>query len=158
MSLPSNRTARRKRPGLLGIKALIFTFSGAITIGFWYLLSNNAFVATTPPAAVALSAQPPANVAQDPPPLPTIVPLLQVSTSQSGFETKPISAPQTAAVSQAIPLRVVTAPSIVVVQKFKPVIGDQPAAPARTSSGAGGGGGGGGGHKGSKKPTTRSSK
>ncbi|HMD90251.1 MAG TPA: hypothetical protein VKF38_13900 [Anaerolineaceae bacterium] len=133
-----NRTPRRKAPRFLGVKILILSIAGAITIGFWNLLSNNAFVATTPPAVVTLSAQPPANVAQDLPPIPTIVPLINIQAPLTSGETMPSDQPHTAAVNQSLPLRVLVAPTIVIVQKSKPVIGAQV---SNTASNSGGGGG-----------------
>ena len=131
------RKPKGKSVKFLGIKALILALSGAITIGFWNLLSNNAFVATTPPAVVTLPAQPPANVAQDLPPIPTIVPLIKVSAPQTSGETAPTALPQSGPVNQAVPLRVVDAPTIVVVQKSKPVIGAQASNPLSNSGGSG---------------------
>ncbi len=147
------RTPKRKKPKFVGIKILILTLSGAITIGFWNLLSSNAFMATTPPAVVTIPAQPPANTAQDLPPIPTLVPLVKASAPQTSGETVPAALPQTAPVDQAVPLRVVDAPTIVVVQKSKPVIGAQASTASNTS------GGGGGGKSSSKSSsTTKSSK
>lgn len=151
MQIPT-RTPRRKAFRFLGVKFLILAISGAITIGFWNLLSNNAFIAATPPAVVTLSAQPPANVAQDLPPIPTIVPLIKLPLPQPSAKTVPEALPQAAPVNQAVPLRVVAAPTIVVVQKSKPSIGAQVSNTASNSSG-------GGGSKSSKpKSSTKSSK
>jgi hypothetical protein len=153
------KSPKRKAPKFVGIKVLILALSGAITIGFWNLLSTNAFQATTPPAVVTLSAQPPANVGQDLPPMPTIVPLVKVSAPQASDETVPAALPQNVPgtssqlVDETVPLRVVAAPTIVVVQKSKPVIGAQASSPATTS-----GGGGGGSSKSGSKPKTKSSK
>jgi hypothetical protein len=147
------RTPRRKAFRFLGVKSLILAISGAITIGFWNLLSNNAFIATTPPAVVTLPAQPPANVAQDLPPIPTIVPLIKLPLPQTSAETIPADLPQAVPVNQAVPLRVVAAPTIVVVQKSKPAIGAQVSNTTSNLSGSGGG------SKSSKpKSSTKSSK
>jgi hypothetical protein len=148
------RTPKRKKPKFVGIKILILTLSGAITIGFWNLLSSNAFMATTPPAVVTIPAQPPANTAQDLPPIPTLMPLVKVSELQSSAVTVPADLPQTAPVDQAVPLRVIDAPTIVVVQKSKPVVGAQ----ASTVSNTSGGGGGGGKSSSKSSSTTKSSK
>ena len=147
------RTPQRKVPKFLGIKVLILSLSGAIMIGFWNLLSTNAFVATTPTAVATISAQPPAYVAQDLPPIPTIVPLVKVTAPLASDQTIPADLPQTVPADQSVPLRVVGAPTIVVVQKSKPVIG------AQASSVVSNSGGGGGGKSSSKsKPATKSSK
>ncbi|MDR3576512.1 MAG: hypothetical protein P4L50_21815 [Anaerolineaceae bacterium] len=133
----SARPPQRKFPKFLGIKVLILTLASAIMVGFWNLLSNNAFVATTPPAVVTLPAQTPPNVAQDLPPIPTIVPLVKAPAPQSSDETIPAALPQTAPANQAVPLRVVDVPTIVVVQKYKPVIGAQASNVVSNSVGGG---------------------
>jgi hypothetical protein len=131
------RNTPNKKVKFLDMKVFIATLAFAIAVGLWNLLSNNAVQAdkAAPPAVVTLPPQTPAGEAQGFPPLPTLVPLIDVSSSQ------PVSAPQTSQLQAGVQtgsLRSVTAPDQTIVQKVKPQF-DQAVV---TISGGGGGGGG----------------
>lgn len=135
-----NRPTPRKGAKFLGAKTMIATLSLAIVLGLWNVFSAGAMRADLAPADPTTTPPP------DSPglaPLPTLVPLVDVSGSLA-------SAPAQGALAQdpagqttdaSAPLRSVTAPQsggTVIVQKFKPSI-------ASFDSGGNGGGGGGGG-------------
>ena len=148
--MQSSRTPQRKAPKFLDTKVFIAALSVAVTIGFWNLFSGSAFqadkAAAAPTAVVTLPPSPPSDVAQDLPPIPTLVPRITVSSAvpQQGGT---VSINKVQPNVQALPLRSVAAPNLVIVQKSNIVV-DAPAA-------AGGGGGGG---KSGGVAKTRSSK
>ncbi len=131
--MPPARPQRRKGVKFLDVKVLIGTLSAAVVIGLWNLLANNSLIAQkaaqTPPATPP--PQPPV-ASGDLPPLPTLIPLIDVSSVTSAGETTSVSTP---AGSQSPSLRVVAAPTQVIVQKVNPVI----AQPVQVSGGSGGG-------------------
>lgn len=138
------RPALRKGSKYLDTKLMIVTLSLAITIGLWNLFSSNEVQnVQSASGAAAEAAQPPSEAGAGSPPLPTLVPLVEVDTSTA-------NAGVPAAVGQSAPLRAVAIPTQQIVQKHKPIIGQ----PVQASSGGGGGG--------SSQPapvtTTRSSK
>jgi hypothetical protein len=141
---PSRSQSPRKGPKFLDVKLLIAAIALAVTLGLWNLLSSNAAQVDT--AAQVAAAPPPTttDIPQDLPPLPTLVALMPISSLQA---SKSAPAPQADAASPTAELRVVTASTQAIVQKFTPVI-DQPASVA--SSGSKGGGGG------SSKPKAKS--
>jgi len=139
------RPGPRKGSKYLDTKLMIVTLSLAITIGLWNLFSNNAVQSVQSASSnAAEAAQPPAEAGAGSPPLPTLVPLVEVEASAA-------NAAAPAAVGQGTPLRAVAIPTQQIVQKHKPIVGQ----PVQASSGGGGGGG-------SSQPapvtTTRSSK
>lgn len=120
--------ALRKAPKFLDAKILIAALSAAVTVGFWNLFSGQALAveaaqAKQPPqpeddtAAVALPVEEPQTNGL--PPVPTLVPLMDLSTAggvtadQQGLPAQPGS--------PAL-LRSVAAPTVAVVQKGKPVV------------------------------------
>jgi hypothetical protein len=151
------RNAPRKGPKLLDMKVFITALAMAVTFGLWNLLSNNAVQAdkAVPPAEVSNPPQNPSGVAQDLPPLPTLLPLAEMQVEQ-------VSAAQNVAAAQApsqsASLRVVDAPKDqVIVQKSKPIVGSvAQVGNTNTSSGGSGGSRSSGGSK--PVATTKSSK
>ena len=131
--MPPSRPTARKPAKFLDAKIFIVTLSLAITIGFWNLFSNNAIQSaqSAPGDAAAESAQPPAYVSAGGPPLPTLVPLLDVPAA----DLQAASAAAPALVGQGTPLRAVAVPTQQIVQKHNPIIGQ----PVQASSGGGGG-------------------
>jgi hypothetical protein len=132
--MQSNRTPR-KGPKFLDAKVLIAALSVAITFGFWNLFSSNAIQAnkTGPSVTLTLPPQPATDTSQDYPPLPTLVPLVEVNFEaqpqqvqapvQAGGVVPVVNNAQPAAGKQAVTLRSVAVPTTVVVQKNKPQIG-----------------------------------
>jgi hypothetical protein len=129
------RPSQKKPVKFLDAKVLIATLSLASTVGMWNMFSHSALKAdqnkvdptTTPPP------QPPAEGLDGLAPLPTLIPLVNVTTQQEVNTAQTAQQPA----GQMPALRSVTAPTQVIVQKVKPVF-DQPAA---VVSGGGGGGG-----------------
>jgi len=133
-SNPKNKPAK---PKFIDIKLFIAALAVAVTIGFWNLLSNNAYAAekSSPSVVVTLPPQPPSVAADNLPPLPTLVPLVDVTIPQVMLASDAVNLSQPAnpapavdnAASQpqpSIQLRVVGIPTQVIVQKAKPVFGD----------------------------------
>jgi hypothetical protein len=146
--MQSSRTPQRKAPKFLDTKVLIAALAMAVTIGFWNIFSSGAVQAEKAAAPTPVATVPPpttSDTAQGLPPIPTLVPLITVSSAapQQGGN---LSVNKVQPNIQALPLRSVSAPSLVIVQKGKPMVD------AASSAGGGGGGGGGGAAK------TRSSK
>ncbi len=124
---PSKNTPR-KGSKFLDTKVFIAALAVAITVGLWNLFSNNAFqsVVAAPAAAVTLPIQPATGDGQDYPPLPTLVPLIDV-TAPTTVNAAPITQVQSSnqMVSQAdqaqpknkTALRAVTVPTQVIIQK-----------------------------------------
>ena len=159
-----SHNAPRKGPKFLDTKVLIAALAVAITVGFWNLFSNNAFqsVIAAPAAAVTLPVQPAAGEGQDFPPLPTLVPLIDVTTPIT-VNTRPITQAQSSnqMVSQVDPaqpksktaLRAVIAPTQIIIQKG-PVMQQSVDTVGSSDSNSNSKGGG----KSSKAATTKSSK
>ena len=156
---PSHNTPL-KGPKFLDTKVFIAALAVAITVGFWNLFSNNAFQpAVAAPTAITLPIQPETGNGQDFPPLPTLVPLIDVSSSIA-VDAAPIPQGQSSnqVVAQEKPaqpkaktaLRSVTVPTQVIIQKG-PIV--QQSVDTVSSSN-------GGGNSGGKKSsaTTKSSK
>jgi hypothetical protein len=131
-----------KKTKFFDIKILIAALAVAVTVGFWNLFSSSAFTSekTSPSVVVTLPPQPPSVAADNLPPLPTLVPLVDVTIPQlaPGSQTINVSQPdnQAPAAAQSQPstqLRVVGIPTQVVVQKKKPVFGDQISAASQTT-------------------------
>lgn len=120
--MQTSRPSQRKAVKFLDAKIFIAAMSVAVTAGLWNLFSVNAVQAdqaimdtdSGPPP------EPPLIESQDLHALPTLVPLVKVEIPQPGSLT---AAPRSPASNSS--LRSVTAPTPVVVQKFKPMI-DQP--------------------------------
>ena len=152
---------KNKSPKILDIKILITTIAVASMVVFWNLFSNNAYAADkqSPDVVITLPPQTPAVAADILPPLPTIVPIVDVTLSKVAPAAKEVSqlAKQDAQASdnqptqQATPLRVVGIPTMVIKQKFAPVVNSPAAAPAADASS------GGSNNKNSSKPKTKSS-
>lgn len=135
--MPAN-TPQRKPVKYLDAKVMIATLAVAVTIGLWNLFSVNA-VRAEKAAPPALQAGPPdasAAQTQDLLPLPTLVPL--VTLQDLPARAAPVEAGQAGQVPvQTGKLRSVTAPSVTIVQRNKPLVD----APVVNSGGGGGGGG-----------------
>jgi len=146
-----NRPTPRKGQKFLDAKVFIVTLSLAITIGLWNLFSNNAIqtVQSAPGDMAAESSQP--NAAAGSPPLPTLVPLLEVNVSERN------SAAAAGQPGQSTALRAVAVPTVQIVQKHAPIVG-QTGQSVQASDNGGGGGGGGGGSQPAPVTSTRSSK
>jgi hypothetical protein len=159
--MPPSQNSPRKGIKFLDTKVFIAALSVAITIGLWNLFSNNAYKPVVDPPSAVTQPLPDNNNGQDYPPLPTLVPLLDV-TIPVAVDTVPI-VPQAQSnnliVSQEQPaqpkaktsLRAVAVPTQVIVQKG-PIM-SQVVEPSNSS---GGGGSSGGGKK--SAATTKSSK
>jgi len=127
--MQTQRSGQNKGPKYLDTKVLIASLSIAVTVGLWNLFSNEAVLAqkvepnpeSSPPEAPAEG--------QDLPPLPTLVPLLNLSSVQSQGSSSGIVAQQ-ANPAQPVGLRSVTAPDQVIVQKVKPVFEEGKIAPS----------------------------
>jgi hypothetical protein len=158
---PTHNTPRRG-PKFLDTKVFIAALAVAITVGFWTLFSNNAFqpVEAAPSAAITQPVQPETGEGQDFPPLPTLVPLIDVTLPVT-VNAEPVTQVKSSnqAVSQENPtqpnaktsLRAVTAPTQVIIQKG-PIVQQS----VDTVSSSNGGSNSGGGKKSSA--TTKSSK
>jgi flagellar basal body-associated protein FliL len=139
---------KNKTPKILDIKILITTIAVAVMVVFWNLFSNNAYAADkqSPDVVITLPPQTPAVAADILPPLPTIVPIVDVTLAKVGSAAKEVSQPvkQDAQANniqptqQATPLRVVGIPTMVIKQKFAPVVNSAAAAPAAADSSSGG--------------------
>jgi len=118
------RNTPNKKAKFVDTKIFIASLSVAVTIGLWNLLANNAVQAekAAPTVVETQPTQTNAVEAQGFPPLPTLVPLVDLSLPQSGSSSV---MNQTQPNLQPNALRSVTAPDQVIVQKVKPVI-DQP--------------------------------
>jgi hypothetical protein len=120
------------KPKLIDIKLLIAVLAVAVTVGFWNLLSNDAYSAekSSPSVVVTLPPQPPSVAADNLPPLPTLVPLVDVTipqvipASDAVNLSQPASQAPAAQPQSSTQLKVVGIPTQVIVQKKKPVFGD----------------------------------
>ena len=138
--MQAKRPTPRKSAKFMDIKIFIAALTLAVTLGFWNLFSGNAYrtdQAAVPSAVTTPPPQPPSGVAEDLPPLPTLVPLAAVEQPATALAGK-IEPANVQAPVQAAPLRSVAVPTVVIVQKNAPVIDSAQVA----SSGGGGGGGG----------------
>lgn len=123
--MPPANLRRRKTLKFLDIKVLISTLSVAVIIGLWNLFANNGFaIAKAAPKVIgAPSPEPLPGSSGDLPPLPTITPLLVISSLPADSAAVSSNSP---AIGQApAALREVTAPTQVIVQKFKPIVAQQ---------------------------------
>lgn len=78
---------RNKRSiGIAEVKTLLFTGSMAVTLGFWYIFSNQDSQQNLNASqeAVVLPAQPPPGVMLDLPPIPTVWPSSGADQGQTG--------------------------------------------------------------------------
>jgi hypothetical protein len=158
--MPPSQNSPRKGIKFLDTKVFIAALSVAITVGFWNLFSNNAYQPVAAAPSAVTQPVPDNNEGQDYPPLPTLVPLVDVTIPVT-VDTAPII-PQVQSnnlvVSQEKPaqpkaktaLRAVAVPTQVIVQKG-PIM-SQVVEPSNSS----GGGSSGNGKKSSA--TTKSSK
>jgi len=170
--MQSNRNKKSEKPKFVDTKMLIAALAVAVTFGFWNLFSNNAYSAekSSPSVVVTLPPQPPSVAADNLPPLPTLVPLVdvtipQVAPASDTLSTQPgnqapVSDNGIAQPQQTTPLRVVGVPTLVVVQKQKPVFGDQISSASTTdnSSSSSSSSKNGGGSSSKPSTTTKSSK
>ncbi len=133
MQSPHNRP--RKGAKFLDVKVFIAAFSVAVTLGLWNLFSNNLVLAEkiVPTPVLTPPPSPSASSAQDLPPLPTLVPLIAVSSPQTNG-VSPVNSAQPA--GQNTPLRVVSAPTQAIIQKYKPAV-NQPNQPAQVANSGG---------------------
>jgi hypothetical protein len=172
--MQTNPRNKPTKPKFIDIKLFIAALAVAVTIGFWNLLSNNAYASekSSPSVVITLPPQAPSVAADNLPPLPTLVPLVDVTVPQVMPASDAVNLSQPAnsapgvdnAAAQSQPstqLRVVGIPTQVIVQKAKPVFGDTiTAASNNTDSSNSSNSSGGGGSKSSKSSssTTKSSK
>ncbi|MDR3572443.1 MAG: hypothetical protein P4L50_01160 [Anaerolineaceae bacterium] len=136
----ASQNNKHKAPRFIDIKLFIAAMTLAVTIGLWNLLSNNLFDADklAPTAVVDVPSQPPPDAAQDVPPLPplpTLVPVMQIDLSKNNTLAPANSVQPASSSIQPAQLRSVAVPTQTIVQQSMIVVG----------SGGGGGGGGGGG-------------
>ncbi len=133
------KTTPTKKIKFLDTKVFIATLSIAVTLGLWNLFSNEAVQAekVSPTAVVNVPPQTPANAAQGYPPLPTLVPLAEISTQQlaDGQTTN-----QGQESDQTNGLRAVAVPTLTIVQKSKPVFEQSGGVTVISVRGGGGGG------------------
>ncbi len=155
--MPSPRKNPHKGIKFLDAKMMIASLSIAVTVGVWNLLANNAMLASQAAPNPTTSPPPdmPSGATDDLPALPTLIPLVTVApmrVNQPALIGSDANTAQDLSQPVTTGLKEVTAPTQVVVQKYKPVF-DQPVL------GNGGGGGGGGSHSsgGSKAVTTTKS-
>jgi len=171
--MQANPKTKPGKPKFTDIKLLIAVLAVAITVGFWNLLSSNAYAAekSSPSVVVTLPPQPPSVAADNLPPLPTLVPLIDVTlpqvvpvpdavnlsqpANQAPVVNNTATQPQT-----ATQLRVVGIPTQVIVQKAKPVFGDTVSAASNNTDSSNSANSSGGSSKSSKSSssTTKSSK
>jgi uncharacterized membrane protein YgcG len=155
------KAGQRKGVKFAEIKILIATLSVVVILGIWNLLSNEAVQAEKIVPAPVVS-PPSADFSTDPQvdsPLPTVVPLVDVTTITSAVAVQQPVSNQPVKPS-VLPLRAVAAPTQVIVQKYKPVVEQQVQVISSGGGGGGGGGsssGGGGGSAPAPVTTTRSS-
>ena len=137
-----------QKPRFIETKYLITVLAVAVTVGFWNLFSINAYSdeKSSPSVVVTLPPQPPTVGADILPPLPTLVPLVDVTipqltsgsqainTSQPGGDQAPVVDNSVDQPLQATPLRVVGIPTEVIVQKKKPVYGNQSVSASSTTN------------------------
>jgi hypothetical protein len=161
--MPPSQNSPRKGIKFLDTKVFIAALSVAITVGFWNLFSNNAYQSVAAaPSAVTQPVPDNTNNGQDYPPLPTLVPLVDV-TIPVIVDTAPIiplAQSNNMVVSQEkqiqpkekTALRAVAVPTQKIVQKG-PIMSQS----VDTSSSSNGGGSSSGGGK-KSAATTKSSK
>jgi hypothetical protein len=136
--MQNNHHNKSEKPRFVDTKILITALAVAVTIGFWNLFSNNAYSAekTSPSVIVTLPPQPPSVAADNLPPLPTLVPLVDVTISQVAPASEAVNVSQSesqvpgtdnaaAKPQPGTPLRVVGIPTLAIVQQKKPVFGNQ---------------------------------
>lgn len=124
------RSTPKKSPKFMDTKVLIAASSIAVTIGMWNLFSNGALndQIASQKTVQAAPAEAPVAAGQGLPPMPTLVPLVDVTSLHTGqLTTAQDSGPLAASEIQPnkLNLRSVTAPDQVIVQKVKPMF-DQP--------------------------------
>jgi hypothetical protein len=170
--MQANPKSKPTKPKFVDIKLLIAALAVAVTIGFWNLLSNNAYAAekSSPSVVVTLPPQPPSVAADNLPPLPTLVPLVDVTVPQMNQAADAVNLSQPANPAPAVDnsaaqpqpstqLRVVGVPTQVIVQKAKPVFGDTITAASNNTDSSSTSNSSGGSSKSSKSSsTTKSSK
>jgi hypothetical protein len=171
--MQANPKNKPEKPKFIDIKMLIAALAVAVTIGFWNLLSSNAYSdeKSSPSVVVTLPPQPPSVAADNLPPLPTLVPLVDVTIPQVMPASDAVNLSQPAnsapavdnAAAQPQPstqLRVVGIPTQVIVQKAKPVFGDTITAASNNTDSSNSANSSGGSSKSSKSSssTTKSSK
>lgn len=124
-----------KKIKFMDTKVFIATLSIAVTLGLWNVFSTEAAQADKVSPAVVdnVPAQPPANAAQGFPPLPTLVPLADVSAQQIPAGQTDI---QTQGSVQSGGLRAVAVPTVTIIQKSIPVF-DQGGVTTVVSGGGG---------------------
>jgi hypothetical protein len=159
--MPPSQNSSRKGIKFLDTKVFIAALSVAITVGFWNLFSNNAYQSVAAAPSAVTQPVPDDTNGQDYPPLPTLVPLVDV-TIPVAIDTAPIM-PQAQSNNMVVSvekqtqpkektaLRAVAVPTQKIVQKG-PIMSQS----VDTSSSSNGGGSSGGGKK--SAATTKSSK
>jgi hypothetical protein len=145
--MQASRNNKHKAPRFLDMKLFIAALTVAITLGLWNLFSNNAVQADklAPTVAVDLPAQPPVNVGQDLPPMPTLVPVLKVDTSSTNVQAPANPVQPSGSSVQPGQLRSVAVPTQTIIQRSAPVVQSAVVVVSGGTSGGSGGGGGGGG-------------
>jgi len=146
--MQSNHNNKSEKHKFVDTKILIGALAIAVTVGFWNLFSNGAYAAdkSSPSVVVTLLPQPPSVAADNLPPLPTLVSLVDVTIPQvaPGSTAMNVSQPDnqvpaanSSALQQSNTLRVVGIPTQVIIQKQKPVFGEQISAIQTTDNSSG---------------------
>ncbi len=133
--MQANPKNKPGKPKFIDIKILIAALAVAVTVGFWNLLSSNAYSAekSSPSVVITLPPQSPSVAADNLPPLPTLVPLVDVTIPQAGLASDAVNLSQPGSQAPVVDnpagqlqpssqLRVVGVPTQVIIQKAKPVI------------------------------------
>jgi len=136
--MQTNHNNKSEKPKFVDTKILIAALAVAVTVGFWNLFSNNAYSAekSSPSVVVTLPPQPPSVAADNLPPLPTLVPLVDVTIPQVAPASEAVNVSQpdsqvpgtdnaAAQPQPGAPLRIVGIPTLAIVQQKKPVFGNQ---------------------------------
>ncbi len=142
--MQSNQPRKGQRPKFIEAKYLITALALAITVGFWDIFSIESYVSeeSSPSAEITLPPQTPSTAADNLPPLPTLFPLVDVTNSQltdtsGGKNTLPVENLLPAQPQPTTQLRVVGVPTQTIVQKQKPLFGDQMVSSQNSDNGSG---------------------
>ncbi len=135
---------KRKVSKFTGVKILLAALSVAGVLGFWNLFSVKALQdeSTSGQTQAAAPSDPPPGFDLGLPPLPTLVAVESAPQLVVQSSVVDENVPAQVAVTEALPLRQVAAPTPMVVQQRKPVVVEMGGAVASTGGGGGGGGGG----------------
>ena len=122
--MQASRNNKHKAPKFLEVKLFIATMTIAVTMGLWNLLSNNAIQINklTGDAAAAIPAQPPTGLVLDLPPMPTLVPVINIEMPKTSalVPADPVQPANNTA--QTTQLRSVAIPTQTIIQQNAPVV------------------------------------